>query len=156
MPQVLQNSARPFKIYFADDADPAAGKTGVTGVSTKLAKSGLAEGTVSPTIDERGGGWYEVTPLAAHRDTLGESAWTFSATGVKDAIRLEEVVAFDSQDGANMGLSQLEVAAAVLANVINVTDNSDGTFDYVIRNSANSADLITLRVTPATGDRSIV
>jgi hypothetical protein len=46
---------------------------------------------VSPTIAELGGGWYRVTPIAAHRDTLGESVWAFSATGAIIAGRREVV-----------------------------------------------------------------
>ncbi len=112
MAEVFQNSARPFKIYMADDTDPTAAKTGLTGIIAKLAKSGLGENTVSVTINERGGGWYEVTPLAAHRDTLGESAWTFTHADAKDCPRLEEVIAIDRQDGVRQGMTSLPNAGA--------------------------------------------
>ena len=95
MPKALKDSARKFKIYMTDSADPLAGKTGLASFTVKLAKDSAAEATVSPTITERGGGWYEVTPLAAHRDTLGESAWTFTHAGANDFVRLEEVEAMD-------------------------------------------------------------
>ena len=97
MPKALKDSARKFKIYMTDSADPLAGKTGLSSFTVKLAKDSAAEATVSPTITERGGGWYEVTPLAAHRDTLGESAWTFTHAGANDFVRLEEVEEIDAQ-----------------------------------------------------------
>ena len=108
MPKALKDSARKFKIYMTDSADPLAGKTGLASFTVKLAKDSAAEATVSPTITERGGGWYEVTPLAAHRDTLGESAWTFTHAGANDFARLEEVVAIDVRDADSFGLSRID------------------------------------------------
>lgn len=107
MPQALLNSARKFKIYMTDSADPTAGKEGLSSFDVLLAKDNAAEVTVSPTIVERGQGWYEVTPLAAHRDTLGESAWTFQHAGANDFARLEEVVVMDLQDVIRLGITAL-------------------------------------------------
>ena len=97
---VKQNTTRPFKIYMADATDLTTAKTGLVSFTVYLSKSGGAELTVSPTIAERGHGWYEVTPLASHRDALGESSWTFVATGAVDFPRVENVVAYDSQEVA--------------------------------------------------------
>jgi len=149
MRQVLKGTARKFKIYMADDSDPTAGKTGLTTFTVYLAKDGTAEATVSPTIAERGRGWYEVTPATSHRDTEGYNAWTFVASGAKDALWLEEVIPVDFRDAAGLGL-------AVLQNEVSATDNSDGTFDLAFRNAADDATLLTVRVTPATGEREVL
>ena len=106
MIQVVQNTARPFKILMVSDSD---NKTPVTGLeaadfTTILAKSGLSENEVEPTFVERQDGVYEVTPLAAHRDTLGVSSWTFEATGAVTAYVFEEVIVADARSvafGAN-------------------------------------------------------
>lgn len=97
MRDVLQNTARKFKIYMADSASPTSAKTGLSSFTVYLAKDNGAENTVSPTITERGHGWYEVTPTTSHRDTLGENAWTFTATGAIDFPYKETVVAVDDQ-----------------------------------------------------------
>lgn len=63
----------------------------------ELAKSGLPHQVVAPSITEVGQGVYRITPLAAHRDTIGESCWVFSfnvsiaGREVFDCIILEEV-----------------------------------------------------------------
>lgn len=129
-----QNSTRRFKIFMADSTNPLVGKTGLVGSFTVyLAKDGGAEATVSPTIVERGRGWYEVTPIAAHRDTLGQNAWTFTATGAVDYPVKEVVVTVDAQTarfgaaaaGDAMTLTSGErtaVANAVEAAILNEAD----------------------------------
>ena len=96
MKDVLQNTARGFWV-FADDASAlGTGMTGLT-ITAEISKGGAAFVTVAPTITERGEGLYWVVPIAAHRDTLGETAWRFAATGAVIAPRVENVVAYDAQ-----------------------------------------------------------
>lgn len=83
---VQQNSTRPFNIYF--------GTTGLT-VTATLSKNGGAFNAVSPTITDRSNGYYSIAPIGAHRDTLGENAWLFSASGQPDLPRVEQVVVPD-------------------------------------------------------------
>jgi hypothetical protein len=97
MRDVLQNTARKFKIYMADSTNPLLAKTGLASFTVYLTKEGGSENTVSPTITERGHGIYEVTPTTAHRDTLGENSWVFTHAGAVDFPRLETVVAVDNQ-----------------------------------------------------------
>lgn len=83
---VQQNSTRPFNIYF--------GTAGLTVIAT-LSKNGGAFNSVSPTITDRSNGYYSIAPIAAHRDTLGENAWLFSASGQPNLPRVEQVVVPD-------------------------------------------------------------
>jgi hypothetical protein len=83
---VQQNSTRPFNVYF--------GTAGLT-VTATLSKNGAAFNAVSPTITDRSNGYYSITPIAAHRDTLGENAWLFSASGQPSLPRVEQVVTPD-------------------------------------------------------------
>jgi hypothetical protein len=94
---VIQNSAKPFNIYF--------GEAGLT-VTATLSKNGGSFNAVSPTITDRSNGYYSITPLAAHRDTIGENAWLFSASGQSDLPRVEQV-----------GLADVDVVA-VGANTV--------------------------------------
>ena len=87
----IQNSAEPFAIFADDETAIGTGKTGLT-ITATLCKNGAGSfSAVSPTYAELGGGWYRVTPIAAHRDTLGESVWAFAATGAIIAGRREVV-----------------------------------------------------------------
>ena len=83
----------------ADSANPLVGKTGLAGTFVVfIAKDNAAEVSIAPTtILDRGHGWYEVHPSASTRDTLGETAWTFTAPGAIDFPRLETVIAADNQ-----------------------------------------------------------
>lgn len=118
---VLQNSTLGFYIFASDSTTPTTGKTGLT-LTITLSKSGAAASTVAPSQSEIGNGLYWITPIAAHRDTLGEIAWQFSASGAIIAPRLEKVVAVNDQTavwGANT------VAPATPANVSAVQTHGD-------------------------------
>lgn len=93
---ILQNSTAGFYIFASDSTAPTSGKTGLT-ITATLSKAGGTANSVSPTITEIGNGLYWVAPIAAHRDTLGEIAWQFAATGAIIAPRLEKVVAVNDQ-----------------------------------------------------------
>jgi hypothetical protein len=97
MNDAIQNSAEPFVIFADDETAIGTGKTGLT-ITATLCKNGQTEFfAVTPTHLELGGGWYRVTPIAAHRDTLGEQVWAFAATGAIIAGRREVVkVAFSN------------------------------------------------------------
>lgn len=105
---VLQSSTQGFYV-FADDADAYGEGLAGLSITVSLSKSGGTFNTVSPAITDRGGGVYWIAPLAAHRDTLGEIAWRFTAAGAVIAPRFERVVAVNDQVAA------WGVPAAVLA-----------------------------------------
>jgi hypothetical protein len=83
---VQQNSTRPFNVYF--------GVAGLT-VTATLSKNGAAFNAVSLGIIDRANGYYSIAPIAAHRDTLGENAWLFSASGQPSLPRVEQVIVPD-------------------------------------------------------------
>ena len=80
---VTQNTTKAFNIYFV--------VSGLT-VTATLSKNGGAFNAVSPTITDRSNGYYSIAPIAAHRDTIGENAWLFSASGQPSLPRVEQVV----------------------------------------------------------------
>ncbi len=95
-----QNSTLAFPIFADDSTAIGTGKTGLT-ITATLAKNGGTASSVSPTITEIGNGLYWVTPIAAHRNTLGFNVWQFSATGaviapVIERVRVAPVVAGDA------------------------------------------------------------
>ncbi len=123
---VLQSSTSGFYI-FADDAEQyGEGMPGLT-ISVSLSKLGGPFLSVATAVIGLGGGLYWIAPLAAHRDTLGEIAWRFTATGAVIAPRIERVVAVNDQlaawgantvapdnDGIAAGKAAAEAAALLL------------------------------------------
>ena len=63
-----QNNTESFGVYFDD--------SGLT-LTAALSKNGGPFNAVSPTITDRGNGFYTVNPIAAHRDTVGLNMWLF-------------------------------------------------------------------------------
>ncbi len=119
MSEVVQNSTRKFKVFMVD----ATTKEPIDDLlpsdfTVYLNKPGLSDATTIPSIANRGHGWYEITPIAADRDTIGESGWTFTATGADPYPRLENVIAIDKDDPQRAGLGALpetDVASTVPA-----------------------------------------
>jgi hypothetical protein len=106
-----QNSAAGFYIFASDETAPAEGLAGLAGsITVALSKNGGNASAVAPTITQPTGmvaGVYWVAPIAAHRDTLGRIAWSFSAAGAIIAPRLEKIVAADDQLAAFGALMSL-------------------------------------------------
>lgn len=137
---VQQNSASKFFVIVLDaDNDYAAGLSS-SDFEVTLCKPGAAGAVVSVTFVERMPGVYEVTPLAAHRDTLGENLWRFEVVASGFVyIRLEVVLPFTLaavpdrvHNGtvingvANSGSSQTVVNVKSIAPSLAVADQLKG------------------------------
>jgi hypothetical protein len=124
----LQNSAAGFYIFASDETAPAEGLAGLAGsITVALSKNGGNASAVAPTITQPTGmvpGVYWVAPIAAHRDTLGRIAWSFSAAGAIIAPRLEKIVAVNDQSNAFGALTSLGANAP--AGWLNFNAFADG------------------------------
>lgn len=96
----IQNTADKFSVYFD--------QPGLT-LTTSLSKAGGSFATVAPTITDAGNGYYIITPLAAHRDTLGVNSWLFDS-GDEQRPFVETVSALDNV-GSGGGVTLEELAA---------------------------------------------
>lgn len=75
-------TARNIMIWMADSADGKTGKTGLTpSMVVTISKDGAAFTTISPSVVERGSGWYNVPLSPTNTDTLGDLAFHITATG---------------------------------------------------------------------------
>jgi len=121
MREVLQNTTRKFKIFMADAAAPSSGKTDLTTFIVYLCKDNDTDVIVTAniTIVNRGHGWYEVTPAASMRNTLGDNAWTFTAVGAVDCPHLETVIAADAQLVAWGAATVTDLSGLATADQIN-------------------------------------
>lgn len=84
MRTLKQSTARNLMVFVTDEADPLSGKTGLT-LTITASKNGGAFGSISPTVTERGSGWYSLALTTSHTDTLGDFALHITATGATPA-----------------------------------------------------------------------
>jgi hypothetical protein len=87
---VKQSTARNLMVFLTDSTDHVSGKTGAT-LSVSLSKNGAAFSSISPTVTERGNGWYNIALTSSHTDTLGDLVLRATASGA-DPIDLRELV----------------------------------------------------------------
>jgi hypothetical protein len=80
MRSLQQSTAYALMVFMTDSADHIAGKTGLT-LTITASKAGAAFASISPSVTERGNGWYNLDLTTAHTDTLGDLAIRCTAAG---------------------------------------------------------------------------
>ena len=75
-----QSTAANVMVFMTDSADHVTGKTGLT-LTITASKDGAAFASISPTVTERGSGWYNLALTTSHTDTLGDLAVHVTASG---------------------------------------------------------------------------
>lgn len=66
-------------VLMVSSVDHVTGKTGLT-LTITSSKDGGAFASISPTVTERGDGWYSIALTAAHTDTEGDLALHITGT----------------------------------------------------------------------------
>ena len=77
---VTQSTTRNMMVFMVDNSDHLSGKAGLT-LTITMSKNGAAFATVTPTVTERGSGWYNLALTASHTDTLGDLTFHITAAG---------------------------------------------------------------------------
>ena len=97
MRKAKQSTAKNVMVLMVDSTDHVTGKTGLT-LTITASKDGAAFASISPTVTERGNGWYSVALTASHTDTLGDLALHATAAGADpaDMVLLVEAGATDA------------------------------------------------------------
>ena len=67
-------------VLMVDSTDHVTGKTGLT-LTITASKNGAAFASITPTVTERGDGWYSIAITAAHTDTEGDLALHITGSG---------------------------------------------------------------------------
>lgn len=80
MRTVKQSTAYDVMVFMVDAADHVSGKTGLT-LTITASKAGAAFASISPTVTERGNGWYSLALTTSHTDTLGDFALHITGSG---------------------------------------------------------------------------
>lgn len=91
MAEITQNTAKNRMVLMVDSSDHITGKVGLT-LTLTLSKNGAAFASITPTVTERGNGWYNVAYTSSHTDTLGDLALHASAAGADPTDLLDNVV----------------------------------------------------------------
>lgn len=84
MRKAKQSTAKNVMVLMVGAADHITGLAGLT-LTITASKDGGAFASISPTITERGSGWYAVALTTAHTDTLGDLALHITGTAADPA-----------------------------------------------------------------------
>lgn len=123
-----QSTARNIMIMMIDSADHITGLAGLT-LTISASKNGGSFSTITPTVTDRGLGWYSLAMTTSHTDTLGDFALHVTGGAADPADTLMQIVAYDPND-ASLGLS-IPSAATIASAVFNETlsgHTTSGTF----------------------------
>ena len=60
-------------VFMTDSTDHVSGKTGLT-LTITASNAGSAFASITPTVTERGNGWYSLALTESHLDTIGDLA----------------------------------------------------------------------------------
>lgn len=85
-----KNAAVNVMVLMVDSTDHVTGKTGLT-LTITASKNGAAFASISPTVTERGDGWYSIALTASHTDTEGDLALHITGTGADPTDTLSNV-----------------------------------------------------------------
>jgi len=78
-------------IFMVDETDHITGLAGLT-LTITASKNGAAFASISPTVTDRGDGWYSLALTTTHTNTLGDLALHITSTGADPTDALDEVV----------------------------------------------------------------
>ena len=97
MRKIKQSTTKNVMLLMVDSTDHVTGKTGLT-LTITASKNGAAFASITPTVTERGTGWYNLALTTAHTDTLGDLALhiTGAAADPADMVLLVEAGATDA------------------------------------------------------------
>lgn len=90
MRTIRQATAVNVMVFMTDSSDHVIGKTGLT-LAITLSKDGGAFNSISPTVTDRGSGWYNLALTASHTDTAGDLALHITSAGADPSDVLIDV-----------------------------------------------------------------
>lgn len=111
---LVQNTARTIMVLLVSDSDHITGVESAT-LTIEESKNGLAFASTSPTVNERGNGWYAITLTTTNTNTLGDYALHITASGADPIDVVGQVVAVNVADAVRAGLTALPNANAEAA-----------------------------------------
>lgn len=142
---VLLGSLRTIMVLLVSSTDHVTGVAGATLTITK-SQGGGAFSSISPTVVDRGNGWYSIALTGFDTLTLGDLALHITAA-TADAIDLViQIVAYNPDDTVRLGLTSLPNAAAAAAGGLytrgtgagQINQSTNGQIDVNVERVRNS------------------
>ena len=130
MSLLKQSTARDKMVLMVDSTDHVTGKTSLT-LTITASKNGGAFASISPTVTERGNGWYSIALTASHTDTLGDLALHVTGTAADPSDPVWQVVA--GLPGETVTLAAVTHTGAVIPTVTTLTGHTPQTGDAYAR-----------------------
>jgi hypothetical protein len=128
MRQLAQSAAANVMVFVTSSADHTSGIPGLSLVIT-ASKNGAAFASVSPTVTDRGSGWYNLALTASHTDTLGDLSLHITAAGSDPTDVVMSVAAAGSSDWSSTEKEQIRQALGLTGTK---TATSGGNLDIVV------------------------
>jgi hypothetical protein len=155
---VKQSTATNVMILMVDSTDHVTGKASLT-LTITASKNGAAFASISPTVTERGSGWYSIALTASHTDTLGDLVIRCTGTGADPAERVLDVTAglVDADVSSRSTLTQAQArteadaAIAAVGLTSTVTARIDATISSRLAAASYAAPLDAAGVRTAVG-----
>lgn len=121
-----QSTAANVMAFMTSSTDHVAGATGLTLTITSSA-DGAAFGSITPTVTERGNGWYNLALTTTHTATLGDLCLHITSAGADPTDMKLLVIAVDLADAVHFGLSGIPNATAGAANGLLIAGSNAAT-----------------------------
>jgi hypothetical protein len=102
-----QSTARNVMVLIVQSSDHITGLAGAT-LTITASKDGGAFGSITPTVTDRGSGWYNLALTTSHTDTLGDLALHITATSADPVDLVMTVVALDLGNVNQIGDAMLQ------------------------------------------------
>lgn len=118
-------------VLMVQSADHITGATGLT-LTVTASKDGGAFGSISPTVTERGNGWYSIALTASHTDTLGDIALQITAASADPSSVLGQVIAADLNDAVDLGLTNLDATVSSRLSAAGYTAPDNATIATIL------------------------
>jgi hypothetical protein len=109
-------AARTIMVLMVDSTDHVTGKAGLT-LTITASKAGGAFGSISPSVVDRGSGWYSIALTAVHTDAYGDLALHITSTGADPCDLIIQIVGYEPEDYEYLGLEALENIEAKTDNL---------------------------------------
>src|SRR5690349_5645925 len=125
-----QSTAYSRMVLLTLASDHVTGATGLT-LTITASKDGGAFASITPTVTERGNGWYKLALTSAHTDTLGDLALHITGSGADPTDTHDQVGPVPADLETWLGTApdplstQSETIAAFLAGFGLATGNLD-------------------------------
>ena len=150
MSLLKQSTAREKMVFMTDSSDHVTGKTGLT-LTITASKNGAAFASITPTVTERGNGWYSLSLTSSHTDTLGDLALHVTGTAADPSDLVWEVVSLLPGDAVTVqtgtGSGQLNITSGVVESNLKqidglATNGNNATLKlkqlHIVNNSGNA------------------